>query len=85
MRFKDIWSRLEREALTKDRDKRLKLIELEKEFLDAEGTKILEEEEKELEEWVKSIQGVEDDLKDLYMRQERIRFISRLFSAKPEW
>jgi hypothetical protein len=55
MRFKEIWSRLEREALTKDRDKRLRLVELEKEFLDAEGAKILEEEEKEIEEWLKTI------------------------------
>lgn len=51
-KFKEIWEKLEREALIKDRDRKLRLIDIEKEWMDTESAKVMEEEEKYIEEYL---------------------------------
>ena len=49
------------ESLTRDRDRKLKLIEFEKEFLDTQSSVLLEEEEKAIEEFFKTYPGYADE------------------------
>mmetsp|Transcript_20507 Transcript_20507/g.19478 ORF Transcript_20507/g.19478 Transcript_20507/m.19478 type:complete len:164 (+) Transcript_20507:204-695(+) len=70
-------------------------MELDKEYLDNESSKQLEEEEKQLEEllihqiekgyWEMKYSDKEDELKDQLLKQNRISFIARLFNSKEEW
>jgi len=77
-RFREIWERLEKESLIRDRDRRLRVMELDREFLDGEGAKQLEEEEKALEEmltmqiekgwWEMKYADREEELKDWLLK-----------------
>ena len=75
-RFKEIWEKLEMDALIKDRDKKLKLIEFEKEFMDGESAKLFEEEEFGVEEFLKSYQGVDEETKETVVKAWRVNFIA---------
>jgi len=70
----------------RDRNRKLEIIEIDREFLDTESAKYLEEEEKHVEE---SISGRDDldteELKELHSKETRIRFIARLFKERDEW
>jgi hypothetical protein len=84
LRFKDIWERLETEALIRDRDKKLRLIEVEKDFMDNDAGKLYEEEEKWLED-IMTKSGFEEDEKEIQLKFHRVSFITRLFSMKEDW
>jgi hypothetical protein len=60
-------------------------MDLEKEFLDSESSRILEEEEKFNEEYLKSNPITDEDLKEFTTRVNRVQFVARLFFTKPEW
>lgn len=91
--FREIWDATDRDNLKKDRDRKLKQIEFEKEFLDAETSKLHEEEEKQVEEFLQwrdqSVTDPKDhwdeETKDLMIRNYRIHFISRMFKEKVDW
>lgn len=70
----------------KDRNKKLRQFELDKEFLDNESAKLLEEEERHVEELVSMKEDVVDDeIKDIYARDIRLHFIARLFKEREDW
>ena len=48
--FKEIWESTEKENLLRDRNRKLELIDLDKEFFDNELAKFIEEEDKYVEE-----------------------------------
>ena len=52
MNFKEIWERTEFENLTRDRNRKIKIMEIDKEFMDNESHKLLEEEDKAVEEFL---------------------------------
>ena len=61
-------------------------MEIDKEFLDNESQKLMDEEEKHIEEMINSRdEAMDDELRDLYMRQARIHFIGRLFKEREDW
>ncbi len=69
MNFKNIWERTENENLTKDRNRKLEMMELDKEFLDNESQKLFDEEEKQIEEIISlREEPMDDELRDIYMR-----------------
>ncbi len=71
--YKRIWEETEYENLTKDRDRKLEIMELDKEFLDSESQKILDEEERYVDELINSREDpMDDEQKDLIMRQIRL-------------
>jgi hypothetical protein len=74
-RFKEIWEKLETEALIKDRDKKLRLIDVEKDFMDNEASKVFEEEEKYLEDILTRF-GYDEDEKDIQSKNHRVNFIA---------
>ena len=45
LNYKQIWERTEIENLTRDRNKKLEFMELDREFLDSHSQKLIEEEE----------------------------------------
>ena len=85
--FKNQWELNETEMLTRDRNRKLELIELDKEFLDNESAKLLEEEDKHVEELIGGMRDdiESDELKELYSKEMRVRFIARLYSEREEW
>lgn len=48
--FKQIWESTEFENLTRDRNRKIKIMEIDREFIDTESHKLLEEEERHVEE-----------------------------------
>lgn len=48
--FKRIWEQTEVENLTRDRNRKIEIMEIDREFLDHESQKLLEEEDKHIEE-----------------------------------
>lgn len=48
--FKEIWERTEVENLTRDRNRKIEIMEIDKEFMDNEASKLMEEEDKNIEE-----------------------------------
>jgi hypothetical protein len=48
--FKRIWERTEIENLTRDRNRKLEFMEIDKEFLDNHSHRLMEEEDKAIEE-----------------------------------
>ena len=86
LNFKNIWERTEIENLTKDRNRKLELMELDKEFLDNEAQKLLDEEEKHIDEIINARdEPMDDELRDMYMRQARLTFIGRLYKDRDDW
>jgi hypothetical protein len=64
----------------------LELIELDKEFSDNESAKIMEEEDKYVEEIVSGRDDLDsEEIKELISKDIRIRYISRLFKEKEDW
>ena len=46
----------------------------------------MDEEEKHIEEMINSRdEAMDDELRDMYMRQARIHFIGRLFKEREDW
>jgi hypothetical protein len=69
MNFKNIWEQTEIQNLTRDRDRKLEIMELDKEFLDNEAQRLMDEEEKNIDEIISSREDVMDDeQRDLFMR-----------------
>ena len=65
--FKSIWERTEQENLTRDRNRKLEIMEIDKDFLDNESQKLLDEEEKHVEEMINAREdAMDEELKDLY-------------------
>ncbi|CDW73780.1 UNKNOWN [Stylonychia lemnae] len=86
LNFKNIWEKTEYENLSRDRNRKLEIMEIDKEFLDNESQKLLDEEEKHIDEMINSRdEAMDDELRDLYMRQARIHFIGRLFKEREDW
>lgn len=85
--FKDIWEKTERENLLKDRNRKLEIIDIDREFLDNDSIKYLEEEDKHVEETIGLREDLDNDaeLKELHSKETRIRFIARQFKDKEEW
>ena len=50
--FKEIWERTEFENLTRDRNRKIKIMEIDREFMDVESHKLMEEEDKHVEEYL---------------------------------
>mmetsp|Transcript_5218 Transcript_5218/g.3940 ORF Transcript_5218/g.3940 Transcript_5218/m.3940 type:complete len:112 (+) Transcript_5218:982-1317(+) len=81
-----MWEKIEHENLLKDRNRKLKIMELDKEFLDAESQKLLDEEERHIEDMINQREDIfDDEFKDIVVRALRVEFIGRLFSHKEEW
>ncbi len=76
---------MERQSLIKDRDHRLRLMEIEREFLDNEAGKLLEEEEKYLDDFLKEYLDKDEELREMVVKQNRLSFIARLFTTKEDW
>eukprot|EP00347_Sterkiella_histriomuscorum_P009020 403342835 len=86
LNFKNIWERTEVENLTRDRNRKLEIMELDKEFLDNEAQKLMDEEEKHIDEIINAREEqMDDELRDLYMRQARLTFIGRLYKDRDDW
>ena len=84
--YKRIWEETEFENLSRDRNRKLEIMELDKEFLDTEAQKILDEEERNVEEIISSRDDpMDDEQRDLVMRQIRLSFIGRLFKEREDW
>lgn len=71
--FKEIWERTEFENLTRDRNRKIEIMEIDKEFLDSESQKLLEEEEKQAEDILNQqiAQGdtsIDEEMKELYSK-----------------
>ena len=61
-------------------------MELDKEFLDNEAQKLMDEEEKHIDEIINAREEqMDDELRDLYMRQARLTFIGRLYKDRDDW
>ena len=61
-------------------------MEIDKEFLDTEAQRIMDEEEKYIEEILNSREDpIDDEQRDLILRQSRLHFIGRLFKEREEW
>jgi hypothetical protein len=61
-------------------------MEMDKEFLDTESAKLLEEEEKHIDEVLSMREEtLDEEIKDIISRDIRIHFIARLFKEKEEW
>ena len=72
--------------MSKDRDRKLEIMEIDKEFLDFESQKIMDEEEKHVEEIINSREDpMDDESRDLLMKQARLHFIGRLFKEREDW
>jgi len=50
LNFREIWERTEQENLIRDRNRKIKIMEIDKEFVDSESMKLIEEEDKHIEE-----------------------------------
>lgn len=87
--FKDVWERTEKENLTRDRNRKLEIMEIDKEFLDNEAQKLLDEEEKHIEELHSAMREgdavVDDELKELQTKQARLHFIAKLYGEREDW
>jgi len=84
--YKELWEKIEHENLLKDRNRKLKIMELDKDFLDADMQKLLDEEERYVEEIINSREDLfDDEIKDIIARDIRINFIGRMFKDKEEW
>lgn len=95
--FREIWERTEQENLTRDRNRKIKIMEIDKEFVDGgEAHKLVEEEEKNLEEQLQAYVGqhvgpdgvqlpIDEEVKDLFMKQARLTFIGKLLRERVEW
>lgn len=80
LNFKEIWERTEQENLTRDRNRKIKIMEIDKEFVEGgEAHKLVEEEEKSLEEQLQAYMGqhvgpdgaqlpIDEEVKDLFMK-----------------
>lgn len=71
--------------MIKDRDRKLKQMEFEKEFMENDSGKLMEEEEKYIEDFLKDYGEKEEDLKEIIIKQNRVNFIARLFQTKEDW
>lgn len=61
-------------------------MELDKEFLDNEAQKLMDEEEKHIDEIINARdEPMDEELRDLYMRQARLTFIGRLYKDRDDW
>lgn len=61
-------------------------MELDKEFLDTESQKLLEEEEKHVDEILNAREDIfDDEFKEIIQREIRINFIARLFKDRDDW
>lgn len=61
---------------------------IDKEFLDNEAQKLMDEEEKHIEDAVSAREDLipgDEELKDLFLKQARIQFIARLFRDREDW
>ena len=96
MNFKEIWERTEFENLTRDRNRKIKIMEIDKEFMDNESHKLLEEEDKAVEEFLhayaasQQVEGqplvqIDEEMRDLLMKQTRLNLIAKQFREKDEW
>lgn len=95
--FRQIWERTEQENLTRDRNRKIKIMEIDRRFVEGEEAhKLVEEEEKHLEEHLQayvsqhmSADGVplpiDEEVKDLVMKQARLTFIGKLLRDREEW
>ena len=84
--FKKIWEQTEVENLTRDRNRKIEIMEIDKEFLDTEASKLIEEEDKNIEEALTQRQEpFDDELKDLYQKQARLAFVGRQFRDRADW
>lgn len=70
----------------KDRNRKLKIMVTDKEYMDNEHLKLLEEEDRTIEDVISMREDiVDDEIKDIYMRDTRIHFIAKMFKEKEEW
>ena len=84
--FREIWERTEQDNLRRDRERKLEIMDIDKEFLDNEALKLMEEEDKHIEEQLSMREEpMDEELKDLYQKQARIQFVARLFKEREEW
>lgn len=81
-----MWESTEIENLLRDRNRKLEIIEIDKEFLDNEQAKQLDEEEKHVEETISLRDDLDtEELKELHSKEIRIHFIAKLFKENEQW
>ena len=81
-----MWEKTEQENLLKDRNRKLRIMELDKEFLDNDAQRLLEEEERHVDDILSARDDVYDDeIKEIVQREIRLHFIGRLFKDREEW
>lgn len=87
MDFKRTWDRIEVDCLRKDRNKKIELLEVEKEFFDSETAARFEEEEKAVERYLASFssQQLDDELKEIVNKAARLYFVADLFDTNNNW
>eukprot|EP00347_Sterkiella_histriomuscorum_P002901 403366357 len=95
--FKEIWERTEFENLTRDRNRKIKIMEIDREFMDVESHKLMEEEDKHVEEYLQQhmaqnlgpdgqpAQQIDEELKDLIQKSIRLQYIAQMFRDKVEY
>ena len=70
----------------RDRNRKLEIMEIDKEFLDNEQTRHFEEEDRHVEEALGGRDDIDtDEIKELYSKDARIRFIAKLFKENEDW
>lgn len=81
-----MWEKAEQDNLLQDRNRKLEIVALDKEFMDTENVHLIEEEERHVDDMISTREDIADEeMKDIYSRDIRIHFIARLFKEKEEW
>ena len=86
--YKEIWEGREIDNLTKDRDKKLKSIEEDKDFIENEASKLNDEEEKFIEEFLTTYREgeiIDEELKDIETKEARLKFTIKQYKERDEW
>lgn len=84
--YKEVWEKTEKDNLLRDRTRKLRIMEMDKEFLDNELSKQLEEEERHVEDMINARDDIfDDEMKDIISREVRLVFIARLFKDREDW
>ena len=88
-KFRGIWEEKERESLRRDRERRIAQLEDEKDHIDSgDNVKLADEEEKFVEDGSSSVdqdQFPDDESKDLFAKNLKIKFLAKLLAENDEW
>jgi len=84
--YREMWVANENENLLRDRNRKLRIMELDKEFMDSDAQRMFDEEERYVDEYINSRDDIfDDEMKELIMREIRLSFIGRLFKDRDDW